>query len=161
MARTRSETFETLYALQIGHEAVVLPASGEPVEQTLRRVKERVARWAKDERSYRCRIDGGMVRVQRTRFGMNRRIADLQALRAGEYLLLRDKPTAADVKRAQDQADYTTRTYPEGSWVAIRDQHGRLLILCASDVDGKSAERLSETVGPNAVVRKPWAGTWA
>ena len=157
MARTRSEAFETLYALEIGQEAVVQPLPGETVERALRRVKERVARWAKDERSYRCRIDNDVIRVQRTRFGMNGPLADLQALSAGEYLLISDAPTPYEIKKVRDRADYASSASEGGRWTPIVDQSGRLLILCFIDVDGRVQHHIrSENVAADAVIRKPW-----
>lgn len=155
--RRRSDAFGTVYALEIGQEAVVQPSPGEAVERTLKRVKERVARWSKDERSYRCRIDGEEVRVQRTRFRMNGYLADLQALAAGEYLLISDKPTPYEIKKVRDRADYASRTSEKGRWTPLVDQNGRLLILCFVDVDGRVQNHIrSENVAADAVIRKPW-----
>lgn len=158
MARTRSEAFETLYALEIGQEAAVRPSPNETVESANRRIKERVARWKKDGRSYRTRIDGDVVRVQRTRFGMNGPLADLQALSAGEYLLVNDHPTPYDIKKTRDRTEYAATAHKDFFWLTIVDQGGRLLILCYTDADGRVANHIkSESfVAPDAIIRKPW-----
>jgi len=165
--------YQEIYNLPIGGEATARPKPGEPLDKALKRIKDRLAKYAAEDRYFRARADDGLIVVQRTREGHNTSIGDWLMMKPGDRLLLKTKPTPADVKRAKDQCDYVTGTRAwnkkkhlsgsdylavrSGVWGVLIDGQGRLVVECATDEDGNSYER---SLGDAAPLRHLWTGEW-
>lgn len=171
MARTTGEDTERILKLEVGEEALVLPHTAEPLDKALIRWRKRLALWRKKGLSFRSRIAGDAIRIQRTVTGRNRQTADLWLMKPGSYLLLKSKPTPADVKKAWDLQDYAFKevgvvdpAHPfrnNGMWLHFKDQFGRLMLVCVDDVNGNPAdERNHYIVPPDAAISLPWGGEW-
>lgn len=171
MARTPSEDSEKLRQLDVGESLRVRVNPGELPDKGLQRWRKRVSLLRKEGLSYRSRVDGDAICIQRTLEGLNRQTADLYLMKAGTYLLLKSEPTPADVKKARDLESYAALAQRRarlngrsatllGSWLVIIDQAGRLLIVCTEDISGATAEIGDAFVPTHATVILPWAEEW-
>ncbi len=173
---TRPGPFEQIYNLPTGGEATARPKAGEPIDKALQRIKVRLAKYAAEGRYFRAKIDGDVIRVQRTREGHNTKIGDWLMMKAGDLLLLKTNPTPADIKKARGSCDYINGrgwdkikylplaerqrlgpTLPTGCWLIFPDRHGRLVVACCTDEDGNTIVR---DPGDTAPLRTLWAGEW-
>lgn len=163
----RSGPFKELFDLPIGGEMAIAPNSGETLEHTLKRLKQRASKWKPQDRAYRMKIDGEVIRAQRTQMGRNTVSSDWLLMKAGDRLLLKTKPTRADIKEAWDKAEHLNsprhikrvpgeRRY--GQWETGQDRQGRLIALCVEDRDGHMMPGYIELDGPSTV---GWNGEWA
>ncbi|MEG3093167.1 hypothetical protein [Sphingomonas sp. PB1R3] len=160
--------------LPIGGEATERPETGETPEKALKRLKDRFAKYAKEGLHFRAKIDGDVIRVQRTREGHNTKVGDWLMMKAGDRLLLKTSPTPADIKKARGSCDYmATREWNKikhlslaerhyqrirsASWSITPDRQGRLVVECWTDVDGKE---IDNTLGDAAPLRTLWTGEW-
>jgi hypothetical protein len=162
----RSEPFEKLFNMPIGGEAVIPPNINETGEHALSRLKLWASKQKPHERAYRMRIDGEVIRVQRTPMGRNTPLSDWLLMKAGDRLLLKTKPTAADIKKAWGTAEHlnsprgSSRKPGErnvGQWTTALDREGRLFSLCITDKDDNTMAGHIDIVGPSTV---GWNGEW-
>lgn len=159
-----------LRTLSVGEDLLVSPDEGETVDQALNRWRRRLSRQRDKTVSFRSRIDGAQIRIQKTAAGRNRKTADLIMMEAGTYLLLKTKPTPSDVKKAQNLASYATGKIkgplnkngkPESCcWLPAKDRQGRLLIVCVCDANGRCDDKAQEVAPPGAVITTRWEGEW-
>lgn len=166
--RKRRGPFEELFNLPVGSELAVVPNPGETVAVALKRLKLWASKQKGQDRAYRMRIDGDIVRVQRTPPGRNTPLSDWLLMRAGDRLLLKTKPTAGDRKKALGTADHLlglyrsrapdgTRRRRSGNWITGLDSQGRLIALCGVDLDGNGWDGNGDFNGPSYV---GWNGEW-
>ena len=162
----RSALLEELFDLPIGNEMAIAPEPGETVEHAFKRLKLWASKRKPQERAYRMKIDGDVVRVQRTPMGRNTPLSDWLLMKAGDRLLLKTKPTAADIKKAWGTASHlssprhVTRAPGEwnvGHWVTDLDREGRLFALCIMDKDNNHIPGIFDIIGPSTV---GWYGEW-
>ncbi len=171
----RPSPYLHLKNLPIGGEATERPETGETPEKALKRLKDRFAKYAAEGLHFRAKIDGDVIRVQRTCEGHNTKIGDWLMMKAGDRLLLKTNPTPADIKKARGSCDYINgRGWKKfghlplaerrcamdalpGGWIIVPDRQGRLVVECFEDTDGKTIDR---TLGDAAPLRILWAGEW-
>lgn len=172
----RPSPYLHLKNLPIGGEATERPVTGETAEKALKRLKDRFAKYAAQGFHFRAKIDGDVIRVQRTREGHNTKIGDWLMMKAGDLLLLKTDPTPADIKKARGSCDYINGrgwdkikhlplaerqrlgpTLPTGCWLIFPDRHGRLVVACCTDEDGNTIVR---DPGDKAPLRTLWTGEW-
>lgn len=170
MPRTRTGNFKALRELEIGQEIAIEPEASEGVRQLIKRLKARVAKWSNEGFSYRFKIDGSRVIAQRRPAGQRARYADWWDLEQGEALILKERPTEADIKRAKAAENYMnlvrndrarsrgedTGTRTSDFWGVGVDIQGRLIAV-RHVKDGKG-----KLVGINspAALKRPWDGDW-
>jgi hypothetical protein len=162
---TRPFPFNELFELPIGGEMVISPNSGETPDAALKRIKHRTCKWKSQDRAYRMKLLDGQVYTQRTPMGCNGKLSDWLVMKAGDRLLLKSKPTAADVKRAQDMCSHINgsrnldkfgnRPKRRGQWEPVRGRQG-LLVLRVTDDQGTMPGYI-EMDGPAVV---GWHGEW-
>ncbi len=165
--RKRRGQFDELFNLPMGAELVVAPNAGETIEVALKRLKLWASKQKTFDRAYRMRIDGSAIRVQRTPPGRNTPLSDWLLMRAGDRLLLKTTPTAADRKKAIGTAEHLTSWRPPsangeskrvpGMWLTGLDARGRLIALCAEDRDGNCCDDDCEF---NHLSYVGWNGEW-
>ena len=171
----RPSPYLHLKNLPIGSEATERPNPGETTERALRRLKDRFAKYAADGFHFRAKIDGEVIRVQRTREGHNTTTGDWLMMKAGDRLLLKTNPTPADIKKARGRCDYLNErgwkkfghlpsaerrqalNTLRGCWLITPDRQGRLVVECWTDVD---CNEIEDTSGDAAPLRTLWAGEW-
>lgn len=167
--RKRRGQFDELFNLPMGGELVVAPNAGETIQAALKRLKVWASKQKGRDRAYRMRIDGGAIRVQRTPPGRNTPLSDWLLMKAGDRLLLKTNPTAADRKKAIGTADHLTSWRPPaadgeskrvpGMWSTGFDARGRLIAFCAEDRDGKWCDD-DDDYGFNHPSYVGWNGEW-
>lgn len=172
----RPSPYLHLKNLPIGGEATERPVTGETTEKALKRLKDRFAKYAAEGLHFRAKIDGDIIRVQRTREGHNTKIGDWLMMQAGDRLLLKTNPTSTDVKKANKACDYISdRSWNRlkhlplgerqrilwathsGAWRVAPDRQGRLVVECWKDEDGGA---INGSLGDAAPMRTLWAGEW-
>ena len=162
----RSGPFKELFDLPIGSEMVVEPNASETGEHALKRLKLWASKQKPLDRAYRMKIDGEVIRVQRTPMGRNTPLSDWLLMKAGDRLLLKTKPTAADIKKAWGTAEHlnsprhvkrASGEWNVGQWTTALDREGRLFTLCVTDKDNNTMKGHIEVVGPSTV---GWNGEW-
>lgn len=164
--RKRRGYFDDLFNLPIGGELAIAPDTGESVERALERLKGWASKQRAHDRAYRMKIDGGVIRAQRTPMGRNTVLSDWLLMKGGDRLLLKTKPTKADIKKASGTVDHLVRPRHKqslpgyvdwGLWDTRLDRQGRLIAMCFRDRDGNWAPNDFEADGPSAV---GWNGEW-
>lgn len=164
--RKRRGFFEDLFNLPIGGELVIAPEAGETAEHALKRLKLWASKQKCHDRAYRMKIDHCVIRAQRTPVGRNTALSDWLLMKAGDRLLLKTKPTKADIKKASGTADHLLCPRHKerlpghksvGLWVTGLDRQGRLIALCFEDKDGNRMPGHFELDGPSVV---GWNGEW-
>ena len=164
--RKRRGYFDDLFTLPIGGALVIAPDTGESAERALERLKGWASKQKAHDRAYRMKIDGEVIRAQRTPMGRNTVLSDWVLMKAGDRLLLKTKPTKADVKKASGTADHLLCPRHKerlpghksvGLWHTGLDRLGRLIVLCCEDKDGNRMSGHWELDGPAVV---GWNGEW-
>lgn len=162
----RSAPLEELFNLPIGSEMVIAPDAGETEEHALKRLKLWASKRKPDGRAYRMKIDGNVIRAQRTLMGRNTRLSDWLLMKAGDRLLLKSKPTKVDKKKAWGTASHLnslchSKRAPGqingGQWETAVDRNGRLFALCVVDRDDNCMPGCIVIEGPSVV---GWNGEW-
>ncbi|TXC69605.1 hypothetical protein FSB78_00485 [Sphingomonas ginsenosidivorax] len=163
---TRTYPFNDLFDLPVGGEMIITPNNNEAPQAALERLKLRACKWKAQDRAYRMRIDGSVIRAQRTPPGRNGKLSDWLLMKAGDRLLLKTKPTVTDIKKAwgtavhlssTSTAESRSRVLHKGMWHTALDTQGRLFALCVEDRDGVMMPGMIEIVGPSEV---GWFGEW-
>lgn len=163
MARKRPGIYDEIFNLEVGQDLTIDVPPGEMAADMAERLKVRFSKWRKLERTFRLKIVGETVCVQRVMFGQGGKLADWRAMKPDTYLLLKTKPTPRHVKKAQGIIDHLMKQLPgpgwkPGSWIIDRHK-GQLLAFCAEDVEGNVME--GYIPAPNEANTKPlWAGEW-
>lgn len=167
--RKRRGHFDELFNLPMGAELVVAPNAGETIEAALKRLKVWASKQKSLDRAYRMRIDGSAIRVQRTPPGRNTPLSDWLLMKAGDRLLLKTSPTAADRKKAIGTADHLTSLRARsangeaqplpGQWSTGLDARGRLIAFCVADRDGNWCDD-DDDCGFNHPSYVGWNGEW-
>lgn len=113
---TRQAHFQAMFDLPLGETILMDPKPGETVEAALARLKLRGTKWRAKGRAYRMKIVDHQIAIQRLELGRHLKHADWWLLKGGERLLLKEKPSQADVKKAKATADYLNITRREREW---------------------------------------------
>lgn len=146
----RSALFQAMFDLPIGGDLLMPLEAGETPEAALKRLKMRASKYRKKGRSYSLCIEGDAIRVRRVAFGANKKLASLEAMTAGEVIVLHERPTPSDIKSAKNTIAYlNAKPGVVGYWVVERDQSGRLVVICRMDAHYKFDPALQRSAAPS------------
>lgn len=150
----RPHPFNLIYQLEIGEHLLVEPKPDETLESAIKRIKLRLSKYRKDERSYFTTLDGAAIRIERVPFGLNSKYWPWIKLRQGERMLVCDGATEADVRRVQQSIQFLDKgARYEKSWEWRREK-GSLYVQCVFDANHERKTKVPVELTREQILRR-------